>query len=144
MPLVQVVLFGFALRSDVRNVRIAFVEPAPDAATVALRNRFAATNRFRVVARVRRMDDVEPLFRRGEADVAIVTEPDFASHLSAGDTAHVAVIIDASDPNTGRVIRNYAQAALAAHEGHLTANPGPTRALPQVATRLHPTLESVN
>lgn len=144
MPLVQVVLFGFALRSDVRNVRIAFVEPVPDAATVALRNRFAATNRFRIVARVRRIDDLEPLFRRGDADVAVATEPDFASHLSAGDSAHVAVIVDASDPNTGSVIRNYVQAVLAEYEAGLVANRRGTRIVTDVRMRFNPTLESVN
>ena len=50
MPLVQVVLFGYALRSDVRDVRVVIVDPAPDHATLAIRNRFAATPRFHVVA----------------------------------------------------------------------------------------------
>ena len=49
MPLVQVVLFGFALRSDVNDVRIVIVDPSPDYATLAIRNRFAATSRFRIV-----------------------------------------------------------------------------------------------
>ena len=56
MPLVQVVLFGFALRSDVKDVRIAIVDPAPDHATLAIRNRFGATSRFRVVASSRSTD----------------------------------------------------------------------------------------
>ena len=43
LPLAQVVLFGFVLRTDVNDVRIVFVDPAPDYATVAVRSRFAGT-----------------------------------------------------------------------------------------------------
>ena len=50
MPLVQVVLFGFALRSDVRDIRLAVVDPSPDHASLALRSRFTGTGRFHVVA----------------------------------------------------------------------------------------------
>src|SRR3954454_15795396 len=72
MPLVQVVLFGFALRSDVRDVRVTFVVPAPDVETRALIDRSHATSRFRVVAELRRAADAELLFRRGESDVAVM------------------------------------------------------------------------
>src|SRR4249919_1600765 len=72
MPLVQVVLFGFALRSDVRNVRVAFVVPAPDAATRTLISRFHATDRFDVIAELPRSSGAEQLFRRGDADVAVM------------------------------------------------------------------------
>src|SRR3982751_1040741 len=81
MPLVQVVLFGFALRSDVRDVRVVVVDPTPDYATIALRNRFASTPRFRVVATAATTNAIEPLFRRGQADVSVILEPGFASRL---------------------------------------------------------------
>src|SRR3954464_2880185 len=79
MPLVQVVLFGFALRSDVRDVRVVIVDPTPDHATIALRNRFASTPRFRVGAPAAPRAGIEPLFRRGQADVSVVFEPGFAN-----------------------------------------------------------------
>ena len=49
LPLAQVVVFGFALRTDVNDIRVAFVDPAPDHATAALRGRFAGNGRFVVV-----------------------------------------------------------------------------------------------
>src|SRR5688500_10629741 len=69
MPLVEVVLFGFALRSDVRNIRVAFVDAAPDDATLALRARFAVTRRFDVAGTHPNTRALEPLFRRGDADL---------------------------------------------------------------------------
>jgi len=46
MPLVQVILFGYALRSDVKDIRMAIVDPAPDHATLELQSRFVATGRY--------------------------------------------------------------------------------------------------
>ena len=45
LPVVQVLLFGYAIRTDVDDVRLAVVDPAPDSATIALRNRFTASER---------------------------------------------------------------------------------------------------
>lgn len=149
MPLVQVVLFGFALRSDVRDIRLAVVDPSPDNATVALRSRFVASTRFRIVSISRTASAIEPLFRRGEADVALVFEPGFASHLaSRTEPARLLLTIDASDPNTGTVTQSYSRAVISSYEAELAAAaPSASRAV-RIATdtrmRFNPTLESVN
>ena len=64
MPLVQVVLFGFALRTDVRDVRVAFVDPAPDHATAALQGRFGGSGLFETVAVLHAPSQLEPLFQQ--------------------------------------------------------------------------------
>jgi ABC-2 type transport system permease protein len=144
MPLVQVVLFGFALRSDVRDVRVAFVVPAWDTESQALMNRFQATGRFRVVSVLHRTAEVEPLFRRGLADIAVVLEPHFASRLNGVDTAHVQLLGDASDPNNGTQIRNYVLAELMAYQHDVGVRPGTPMITTDVRMRFNPTLESVN
>ena len=53
-----------------------------DYATLALRDRFQAARRFRIVATEKSMADVEPLFQKGLADLAISFEPQFAAQLS--------------------------------------------------------------
>ena len=45
-PVVQVLIFGFAMRTDVRDIAIAIVDPTPDVATLELRERVAASDRF--------------------------------------------------------------------------------------------------
>src|SRR5690606_22673549 len=112
LPLAQVVLFGFALRNDVRDVRIAFVDPAPDHASLALRARIAGNGRFRVVGEERTTEAVEPLFRRSAADLALVFEPDFAEALAGGPAARLLLIGDAADPNTGSTMAAYAAAVI--------------------------------
>jgi ABC-2 type transport system permease protein len=144
MPLVQVVLFGFALRSDVRDIRLAIVDPAPDYATTDLRGRFAGTGRFRIVATSKTPDNIEPLFRRGSADVALVFEPGFANHLEMNEPAKLLVAIDASDPNTGTTYLNYTRAVISAYQSELGLQNRPVRITAETRMRFNPTLESVN
>jgi ABC-2 type transport system permease protein len=143
LPLAQVTLFGFVLRTDVNDVRIAFVDPAPDYATVALQSRFAGTGRFRVVATSTTTDGLEPLFRGDDADVAVVFEPGFGRHLADGTTARIMLVTDASSPNTGSTMQAYASAVIRSYEQEVRANRG-LQIVPQMRMRFNPTLESVN
>jgi ABC-2 type transport system permease protein len=144
MPLVQVVLFGYALRSDVRDIRLAVVDPTPDHATLELQSRFLSTNRFRIVTTSKTPDVIEPLFRRGKADVALVFDPGFASHLRGTDPARVLIAVDASDPNTGTTYLNYTRAVIAQYQAELNARNRQVQLVTETRMRFNPTLESVN
>jgi ABC-2 type transport system permease protein len=151
LPVVQVLLFGFAIRTDVENVRLAIVDPAPDHATLALRNRFAATDNFRLVAVVPRVEALEQLFQRGTAQQAVVFAPGFADRIARGLPAQVLIITDATEPNTGSAAQGYALTVIQAYERDLleadTARPARTadvRIVPAVRMRFNPTRESSN
>ncbi len=144
LPMAMVILFGFALRNDVNQVRLAVVDPAPDHATIALQNRFAGNPRFEVVATARTTDVLEPLFRRGDADLALVFAPGFATSIGDGTPARLLLIGDASDPNTGSAMAAYASAVIASYEVEVGAMGSRVRIVPEVRMRFNPTLESVN
>jgi drug efflux transport system permease protein len=144
MPLVQVVLFGFALRSDVRDIRLAVVDPSPDHATLALQSRFVGTGRFRLVANAPSAEVLEPIFRQGRADAALVIDPEFGSNLDRGLPARLLLVTDASDPNTGTTMQAYTRGVINDYQADLHAAAGAPRIVPQVRMRFNPTLESVN
>jgi len=155
LPIVQVMLFGYAIRTDVDNVRLAVVDPAPDSATISLRDRFAAAHVFRIVAVVPRIQDVDPLFGSGAAQQAVVFYPGFADDLGKGVPAKLLVITDATEPNTGSLLQSYAQSVInqwggeagrAAGAGRVSsAGPsGPARIVTEVRMRFNPTRESKN
>jgi ABC-2 type transport system permease protein len=154
LPVVQVLLFGFAIRTDVNDVRLAIVDPAPDHATIALRNRFASAGVFHTVAVVPRTEDLDSLFQTGAAQQAIVFEPGFADDLGRGEPAHILIITDATEPNTGSLVQAYAQAVIAGYERELPrrsaavlggAKAGrPVAIVPTVRLRFNPTRESSN
>jgi ABC-2 type transport system permease protein len=147
LPIVQVVLFGFAIRTDVEDVRLVVVDPEPDYATLAIRNRFEGTQAFRTVAVVPQASALEAWFQRGDAEEAVVFEAGFGDRIARGLPARVLVITDATDPNSGSVRQNYAVAVIQSYERTLAAGGGasaPVRIVPQTRLRFNPTAESSN
>ena len=153
LPLVEVLLFGSAIRTEVEDVRLAIVDPAPDEATLAVRARLQATPLFRTVAVGRSPEALPPLFERGAARLAVSFAPGFADRLGRGEPARVLVITDATDPNTGSAMQSYALNVLARYERDLRAErPAmragqplpPVRVVPEVRMRFNPTLRSAN
>lgn len=142
LPIAQVVLFGFALRTDVREIRLAYVAPAPDYATAALRTRFAENGRFTVVDAGSR--DLESGFRAGHLDIAVLLDAEFAQRLADGRPVHVSLVADASDPNTATTMQAHALAVLSAWQAELGAAAGGVTIEPRIRMRFNPTLESVN
>jgi ABC-2 type transport system permease protein len=144
MPVVQVVLFGYAVRTDVDEVRLAVVDPAPDAATLELRNRLRGTGVFRVVAVLPRSEALGRLFARDAIQQAIVFEPEFGRRLARGMPARVQLIVDASEPNTGSAIQSYALAVIQDYERERRAGGGAVVIVPEARMRFNPTRESKN
>jgi ABC-2 type transport system permease protein len=145
LPIVQVVLFGFAIRTDVTDVRLAIVDPAPDATTIALRDRFSAGGMFRVIAVVPREADLEPLFQTDTAQVAIEFTPGFGRRLASGEVTPLLVVTDASEPNTGMSRLNYVNAVVQSYQRESTPrDDGAVRIVAQARARFNPTRESTN
>ena len=144
MPIVQVILFGFSIRTDVRDVRLAIVDPSPDAATLAIRDRFNASGVFRTVAVAARSADLDALFQMDTVQVAVEFEPDFGRRLASGQPARILVTSDATEPNSGTARQFYVDAVIQGYEAGLPRGPGAVRIVPQARSRFNPTRESTN
>lgn len=142
LPLVAVLLFGYAIRTDVNDVRVAIVDPAPDHVTLELRSRLEGTGRFRIVAVLERTDGLDALFQRSAIQQAFVFEPAFAERLGRGDGARLLVITDATDPNTGSAVQAYAFGVIQGYERELARARGAISIVPQSRMRFNPTMES--
>ena len=144
LPVLQVIIFGYAIRTDVDRVRLAIVDPHPDYATLALRSRFTAAGVFSVVAVESRVDALDALFQRGDAQEAIVFDPDFAEHLARGLPARLMLVTDATEPNTGSAVQAYASAVIEGYERELQSRAPGVRIVPEIRMRFNPTRESSN
>lgn len=144
LPVAQLTLFGFALRTDVRNVRLAYVAQAPDHETAALRTRFERNGRFSIVDVSPAPGALDQTFREGRADVALVIAPGLADRLKDGRGAELEVIADASDPNTGSTMQAHVVAVLTAWQQELTPRGAGVTIEPRMRMLFNPTLESVN
>jgi ABC-2 type transport system permease protein len=144
LPVLQVIIFGYAIRTDVDHVRLAIVDPAPDPVTLAMRARFAAAGVFEPVALVQRTEQLEDLFRRGAAQGAVVFEAGFAERLGRGLPAGLLIIADATEPNTGSIVTAYATAVVQGYEQEALAQRAAVHIVPSVRMRFNPTRESAN
>jgi ABC-2 type transport system permease protein len=144
MPIVQVILFGFSIRTDVKDVRLAIVDPSPDAATLAIRDRFGASGVFRTVAVAQRPEDVDALFKSDSVQVAVQFEPDFARRLASGQPAQILITTDATEPNSGTSRLFYVNAVIQGYEAEQPRGAGTVQIVPQARSRFNPTRESTN
>jgi ABC-2 type transport system permease protein len=144
LPVVQVLLFGFAIRNDVKDVRLAIVDPAPDATTLELRGRFAATETFRTVALLKDARELDRLFQTDTAQVALEFEPGFGSRLASGGVARLLVITDAAEPNSGTARQNFVAAVVQQFEREQRQRSGAILIVPQARARFNPTRESAH
>ena len=144
LPIAQLLLFGFAVRTDISQVRVAIVAPDADATTAALRTRFEHSGRFRLLAPLAQPSDLDALFRAGGVDVGVLLEPALASRLASGIPAQVLLVADGVDPNTGTTMKNYASAIVRDWQTSLGANAPTVRLDTRMRMRFNPTLESVN
>ncbi len=94
MPIVMMLLFGFAVTNDVRNVRVVIVMSNADNATQQVADRLAASEYFTLTKVVTTPNEAEKAIRDQKADMAIVFSQDFASKKSGYQ-----FIVDGADPN---------------------------------------------
>ncbi len=119
MPIVLIVLFGFAITTEVGNVRTAVYAPSNDLLTRQVTDRFASNPYFNMVGTVTDPREIDLLFRENRADIVLVFGQDFHSDLMHTGEAAVQLIIDGSEPNTAATIYSYATNVLSAYQAEL-------------------------
>ncbi len=108
MPLIQVMVFGYAVSTDVRDVPTAVVDFDRTPASRELLSRFAGSGYFRFVAQPRDAGAVAGLLDRGAAEAVLRIDQGFAADLAGGRTARLQVIVDGTDSNTAGIVLGYA------------------------------------
>lgn len=111
MPIVLMLLFGFAITTDVRNVRVVVVTSSIDHLTHRAIVRLAASEYFNITATVPTPSEAEQIIRSQKADIAIVFGKDFAA-----SNGKLQFIVDGSDPNMAQQWCSYATQTLALNE----------------------------
>ena len=98
MPIMQLLLLGYAATSDVRNIPLAVLDQDKSPASRTLLESFRAADYFRQAFDVNSESELRNLIDAGSARAGIIIPPDYSSRLAAGRPAQVAFIIDGSDP----------------------------------------------
>ncbi len=110
IPIAQLLLFGFVLTNEVRNVKIAVVDHSKDYLSIRLTERLLSSGFFQLAALPKSESEYEGLFRSSKVKEIVVFEPDFARKLIKEGKAGIQVIADASEPNAAQLVVNYTTA----------------------------------
>ena len=85
MPIMQIILFGFAITTEVKNVRVAVLDPSNDVVTRRIIDRVDASEYFTVIRRLHSPEEADRFFRSGDIDMAIVFSERFSDNLYTGE-----------------------------------------------------------
>jgi ABC-2 type transport system permease protein len=119
LPVMQLLLFGYAINTDVRNIPSVVYDQDASAQSRDLARSLEATGFYRLVGNVRSYDEVERAMRAGTARVAIVIPKSYGSKLTRGESSQVQLVVDGSDPQTVASATNTAASLIAARSSEL-------------------------
>ncbi|TAM94062.1 MAG: ABC transporter permease [Chitinophagaceae bacterium] len=146
MPVVMIILFGYAIRNDIGRSDLAVVDEAHDAYSAKLIAEINASAYFDVVKVLPNEASIDNSFRKEEEKIVLIIPPHFGQHLFQPQTgkAQVRIVADASDPNLATSLTNYATAIINTFQGHISTISQPPLAIIQDVRMLYnPEMKSV-
>ena len=120
MPVMQILIFGFALTNEVKNARIAILDNSNDISTKAIIDEISNSRYFDIDKNLHSYNDIDVAFKAGGIKLAVVFPQKFNEDLEHFNTAQVQLIADASDPNVATTLTNYASAVILDYQDRIT------------------------
>jgi ABC-2 type transport system permease protein len=142
MPVVQILIFGFALTNEVKSSKIVVLDQAKDEASQQLISRISASRYFEVEKSVMNLEQLDAAFKRGDIRMAVIFPSGFNEDLHHQNSAQMQIIADASDPNSATTLTSYVGAIIQDYLAELNkiANV-PYRIQPEVRMLYNPQLK---
>lgn len=119
LPILQLLLFGYAINTDVRHIPTLVYDQDQSATSRDLVRRLEATTFYDLVGAAASYEEIERAFRSGEARVALVIPPRFSTDIVRGEGGAVQLVVDGSDPQVVGSATNTAAGAVSARSAEL-------------------------
>lgn len=108
MPIIMLLLFGFAVTTDVNHVKMAVYDGSKTVESRTLIERFSHAYYFESYASVHSPKEAETLIEKGKVKVALVIPTDYARKINRNESAEIQILVDGSDPTIARTAGSYA------------------------------------
>lgn len=146
LPLLQTMLFGYAVTTDVNNIRVALYDLDRSFESRELVQRFSASGYFRITAEVQHPAGLQELLDRSAVTMALQIDRGFASKIKRGMPTAVQVLADGTDSNTATVALDYANRIIQQYARDAAGTGTRQRTVLDVRTRAwyNPELKSKN
>jgi ABC-2 type transport system permease protein len=112
IPVAQILIFGFVISTDIKDVHIAVYDQAHDEVSREITHKILSSGYFVLDHFIDHPSQIEESFRKGNVREVVVFEPGFANKLQRESRADMQIIVDASDANTANLIANYTQSII--------------------------------
>ena len=112
-PLIQLIIFGFAVNMDVQLTRIAWMDSDRTSESRALLSAFKGSKYFLVQEVLDRDDQIDGVLDGGRTQAVVRVLPGFTRSIYRGDAAEVQILVDGTNSNTAGIISNYISQAVA-------------------------------
>ena len=113
LPILLILLFGFAITFDIRDLKLAVADEDRTAASRALIERFTGSRYFRLVATASDPGELIALLDSGEAQIVLSIPKDYGRNVERWEGDTVQVLLDGSESNTATIAAGYVEAILA-------------------------------
>ncbi len=124
MPIIMMLLFGFAITTEVKDTKLAIYDPSHDAVTQKIIERFSSNKYFEIDREVKDLSEVEELFKRGEINLCLAFSENFANDMLHTREASIQILADGSEPNQASLRVNYATQLLGDYQRELLQQSG--------------------
>lgn len=139
MPVVQIILFGFAITTEVKNVKVAVLDFSKDVSTRQIIDKLDASDYFNVNKILYDNNEIEETLRKSSSDLIIVFEAGFDNNLRHTGKARVQLIADATDPNNATILTSYASNIIADYQqSRIMQQQSPIQIIPQIKLLYNP------
>ncbi|MDP4208050.1 MAG: ABC transporter permease [Bacteroidota bacterium] len=144
MPVVQMLLFGFVVTNEIKDIKIAILDYSKDNVTRELSHKILSSGYFVLDQYLDNSGQIEAAFRKGNVKEVVVFEPGFAEKVHKLGKANVQILADASDANTANLISNYTSAIVMDYVRKLNVNViTPMQIIPEVRMMYNEQLKGV-
>jgi ABC-2 type transport system permease protein len=143
MPVVQLILFGFAITNEVKNAKIVIFDSSNDDATRRIARQLDASQYFSVVRYVKSQQELKQVFQDGNISMAVVFDERFNENLLHTGKAQLQLLTDATDPNTATQLVQYASSIIGDYQQELMEqNKVPYQIQPEVKLLYNPQMKA--
>lgn len=143
MPVVQVLLFGYAITNEIKDVKVSVIDQSYDYASQAITRNLFASGYFIRGESINSTNDIDESFRKGKNKMVIVIGPGFATKLETGNHPSIQLIADASDPNTASLLVSYASGIINTYSRDIVALKNVPVVMAEPRMLFNPSLKSV-
>lgn len=119
MPIVQIVLFGFAITNEVKDARVAVLDLSQDVETQRIKQRIEASTYFSLIDELKDYRQIEDVFKKGKVNMVIVFSENFSDNLLHTGEASIQLIADGSEPNQASTQVGYISQILNSYQQEL-------------------------